>query len=81
MTPEQFKARAQCEAAVMQMAQAQPLDVDGLRGVLMVASRMAKQLNLPLADVAALLSDEASLWTQYDAVKKRVFERRKEQGK
>lgn len=81
MTPEQFKARAQAEAAVKAMAQGQQLDADALRGCLMVAAQMGRQLNLPLTDVQVLLAEETKQWVEYEEMKKRVLARRKEQGK
>lgn len=87
MTPEEFKKRLGAEAAFQHMmgaqgaTQAPPPDVDSLRGVLMMAVQMSRAMQLPLADLQALVADEAAQWEKYVETKARVIARRKEQAK
>ncbi len=77
MTQQQFTERATLENAFKAQAAATPPDIDSLRGCLMMAVQMAHQLNLPKADLTALLSDETDLWQEYLEIKLRVLANRK----
>ncbi len=77
MTPEKYAVWAQLEGTLKEQAKVTPIDVDSLRGCLMMAIQMAAALELSLKDLQALCSDEHSNWVDYVEVKRKLIEKRK----
>lgn len=78
LTTDQYRTRAAFEQAFAAQVKATPVDVDSLRGCLMMATQMAQVLHLPLKDLQSLVAEESVLWEEYVAAKLAIIARRKE---